>query len=140
MINQDIPASITASVPTPSKRTIAIGWVLTILPAGMLLMSATMKFLKPPEVLKSMEPLGLPSHIITPLGLLEVCCTILYLIPKTAVLGAILLTGYLGGAILTHLRVGDQFIAPAILGIVLWFGLFLREPRLRMLIPLRSGR
>lgn len=124
----------------PSKQARIIGWVLTIGSAAMLLMSASMKFLKPPEMLKSLEPLQLPEQIITPIGIVELVCTILYLVPKTSVLGAILLAGYLGGAILTHVRVGDQFIAPAILGVVLWLGLYLREPRLRALVPFRSGR
>lgn len=72
------------------------------------------------------------------LGILEVACVVVYLIPRTAVLGAILLTGYLGGAVATHLRVGDPCFGPILLGVVLWGGLFLRDPRLRTLIPLRS--
>lgn len=124
----------------PSKQTRIIGWLLSIGSAGMLLMSATMKFVKPPDMLKQLEPLQLPERLLTPIGIVELVCTILYLVPKTCVLGAILLAGYLGGAILTHVRVGDQFIAPAILGAVLWLGLFLREPRLRALVPFRSGR
>ncbi|NJN37230.1 MAG: DoxX family protein [Nitrospiraceae bacterium] len=72
------------------------------------------------------------------LGVLELVCVILYIIPRTAVLGAILLTGYLGGAILTHLRVGDPFIGPVVFGVFIWGGLFLRDPRVRALIPVRS--
>ena len=72
------------------------------------------------------------------LGLLEFACAVIYLIPRTSVLGAILVTGYLGGAILTGLRVGDSVLAPAILGVLAWGGLFLRDTRLRALIPFRT--
>jgi len=72
------------------------------------------------------------------LGIVEASCAILYLIPRTAVLGAILVTGYLGGAVATHARVGDPaFITPALLGVIAWLGLFLRDRRVRALIPLR---
>ena len=72
------------------------------------------------------------------IGILELACTIIYVIPRTAVLGAILLTGYLGGAILTHLRVGEPIFLQVIFGVLIWGGLYLRDPRLRVLIPLRS--
>ena len=71
------------------------------------------------------------------IGITELVCTILYVIPQTAVLGAILLTGYLGGAVVTHVRMGEPFILPALFGVVLWLGLYLRDPRLRVLIPFR---
>ncbi|HEY6225817.1 MAG TPA: DoxX family protein, partial [Verrucomicrobiae bacterium] len=79
-----------------------------------------------------------PLNLAFGLGIVELTCTILYLIPQTAVLGAILLTGYLGGAIASTLRVGDGFIPTVIMGIFLWGGLFLRDPRIRALIPLRN--
>ncbi|SFI86397.1 DoxX family protein [Planctomicrobium piriforme] len=113
------------------------GRVLSVLPALMLLMSAAMKFMQPPEVVKGFEQFGLPLNLAFGLGVLEVACTLLYLIPQTAILGAILLTGYLGGAICTHLRVGDSFIPPLVIGVVIWLGLFLRDHRLRALIPFR---
>ena len=121
-----------------SKKLFIIGWILTVLPALMLIFSAVMKFVKPPDLIKGFADLGLDVRLALGLGILELACTILYLIPRTAVLGAILLTGYLGGAVLTHLRVGEQFFGPIILGVVLWGGLFLRDPRLRALLPLRS--
>jgi hypothetical protein len=71
------------------------------------------------------------------LGILELVCTVLYAIPRTAVLGAILLTGYLGGAIATHVRIGDDFTPPVIMALLLWGGLYLRDARLRALLPLR---
>jgi uncharacterized membrane protein YphA (DoxX/SURF4 family) len=104
----------------------------------MLLFSAAMKFAKPPAAVEGMAKLGLPESLLFGLGILELVCTIIYIIPRTAVLGAILLTGYLGGAILTHLRVGDNFIGPIVFGVFIWGGLFLRDPRIRALIPLRS--
>ena len=87
--------------------------------------------------------LGFSENVIAPLGIVLITCTILYLIPVTSVLGAILLTGYLGGAVATHVRVGEEvfpiFFAGAF-GVLLWFGLFLQDARLRVLIPLRSSR
>lgn len=115
------------------------GWVLTVVPVLILLMSATMKFMKPASVVEGFTRLGLPEKLAFGFGILELACTILYVVPRTAVLGAILVTGYLGGAVCTHLRVGDPFIMPVMLGVAVWGGLFLREPRLRALIPL-SGQ
>ena len=83
---------------------------------------------------------GFQASLLTALAILEAACVALYVIPPTAVLGAILLTGYLGGAVVTHLRVGDAFLPPLILGIFVWAGLYLREDRLRALVPLRSAR
>ena len=121
-----------------SKKALWIGWIMTALPAVLLIFSAVMKFMKPAPVLEGFTKMGIPENLIIPLGIVEAVCTILYLIPRTSVLGAILLTGYLGGAICTTLRVGDAFIATVIIGVVIWGGLFLRDPRLRALIPLRS--
>jgi hypothetical protein len=82
--------------------------------------------------------LGYPERAALWIGIVEIACTVLYLIPRTAVLGAILLTGYLGGATNTHVRVGEPFYMPVLLGVLVWLGLFLREPRLRPLVPLRN--
>jgi DoxX-like family len=128
----------TATQPiTVAKTALWTGRVISTLPVLMLLMSAVMKFIKPPPVVEGFAHLGLSESLALGLGILEMLCTVLYVIPRTAVLGAILLTGYLGGATVTHLRVGDPFIMPAILGVFVWGGLFLRDPRLRALIPLR---
>ena len=124
--------------PAPVSKTARwAGYLLSALPVLMLVMSATMKFMKPAAAVEGFAHLGLPERLALGLGVLELSCTVIYLIPRTAVLGAILLTGYLGGATLAHLRVGDPFIMPAVLGVLVWGGLFLREPRLRDLIPLR---
>ena len=113
------------------------GWVFSILPALGLAMSAVFKFLQPPDMLKELERLGWQASQMQSLGIVEITCTVLYLIPQTAVLGAILLTGYLGGAIATHVRISDAFIPPLVMGVMVWVGLFLRDPRIRALIPLR---
>lgn len=108
---------------------------MSILPALLLLFSATMKLVHPPQLDEGFTHLGIPIGHALGLGVLELTCTVIYLIPRTSILGAILLTGYLGGAIQTHLRVGDMFIPQIIFGVLIWGGLYLREPRLRALIP-----
>ncbi len=124
--------------PAPvSKKMLWTGRVLSTLPVLMLLFSAVMKFVKPPGFAENLAKIGIPESLATGLGILELACVILYVIPRTAVLGAILLTGYLGGAILTHLRVGDNFIGPIVFGVFIWGGLYLRDMRVRALIPLR---
>ena len=120
-----------------SKKALWAGYVMSAIPVLMLFFSAAMKFAKPPPVVEGFKHLGLPENLVFGLGVLEVGCTLLYVIPRTSVLGAILLTGYLGGAVLAHLRVGDAFFGPVIFGVLIWGGLFLRDPRLRALIPLR---
>lgn len=122
-----------------SKALTVIGWILAALVALLLAFSATMKFMNPPEVTKSFtEQFGYPANTLLPIGIAEAACALLFLFPRTAVLGAILLTGYLGGAVATHVRVSDVFIMPAILGAVAWLSLYLRDPRLRALVPLRK--
>jgi hypothetical protein len=100
--------------------------------------SAAMKLAGGPELAQGMEHLGLPASMVTPLAILELTCTAVYAVPKTAVLGAVLLTGYLGGAICTHWRVGDPFVLHIVLGVAVWLGIGLREDRLRGLLPLRT--
>ncbi|CAG1010705.1 hypothetical protein PHYC_03908 [Phycisphaerales bacterium] len=122
----------------PKALTI-IGWILTALVTAFMAFSAIMKFINPPEVTKSfVEQFGYPANTLLPIGIAEIACALLFLFPRTAVLGAILLTGYLGGAIATHVRVGDPFIPPAIVGVAAWLALYLREPRLRALAPIHK--
>ena len=106
----------------------------------MLIMSGVMKLMPPSaEMEKNMATQGWPMKLLVPLAIVEFSCTVLYLIPQTSVLGAILLTGYLGGAVATHVRIEDPlFFIPVIAGILVWLGLFLRDARLRALVPLRK--
>jgi hypothetical protein len=119
----------------PSKAARITGWVMTILPSLMIIFSGAMKLVHPPGLDEGFTHLQLPVSWAVPLGILELSCLLVYLIPRTAIIGAILLTGYLGGAMVTHLRVGEPPVAHVILGIVLWGGVWLREPRLRALMP-----
>ena len=125
---------------SPSKAAFWIGWILCILPALGLLFSGAAKLLVPvtPELEESLNHIGWRANLIPVLAILEFVCAILFLIPQTALLGAILVTGYMGGAIATHLRVGDPFVVQALFPILCWLGLWLRDPRLRVLLPLRS--
>jgi len=86
-----------------------------------------------------MSKLGLPASMRVPLGILELTCAVIYMIPATSVLGSILLAGLMGGAIVTHWRVGEIFIPQIVIGVVAWGGVYLREPRLRSLIPLKRS-
>lgn len=127
----------------PRDKAFRIGWVLSGLVIAFLLMDATMKLLALPVVLEAGEPLGFPGVAMARgLGITLLVCTVLYATPRTALLGAILLTGFLGGSIATHLRVGSPWFSHvlfgAYLGAMLWGGLYLRDRRLRALLPLRS--
>lgn len=102
------------------------------------LFSGVMKLAGGPKLKEGFEHLGLPMSISLPLAILEIACAVVYLVPATSVLGAILLAGYLGGAICTHWRVGDPFIGQIVLGMLVWLGVYLRESRLRALLPLRT--
>lgn len=127
---------------TVSKGALWGGRIMSWLPALFLLLDGIMKLFKPAVVVETTVKLGYPEGVILPLGIVLTICTVLYLLPRTAVLGAILLTGYLGGAVATHVRVGEGLFPisfPIIFGILLWGGLYLRYDRLRKLIPLLDG-
>lgn len=112
--------------------------IISGLVALFLLMDGAMKLVKPAFVVDETMRLGYPERVIVPLGVVLIVCTILYLIPKTAVLGAILLTGYLGGAVATHVRAGEpvfSVVFAIVFGVLVWLGLYLRNPTLRLLIP-----
>jgi hypothetical protein len=125
-----------------SKGRLWAGRIMSALPVLFLLMDGVMKLMKPDFVVKATIQLGYPESVIFGLGIVVLVCVILYVIPRTAVLGAILLTGYLGGAVATHVRVGDPLFShalfPVYFAILLWGGLYLRDERLRALIPLRN--
>ena len=123
-----------------SRKMLWTGRIISALPVLFLLMDGVMKLVKPAMVVDATVQLGYRETVIVPLGFVLIACTVLYAIPRTSVLGTILLTGYLGGAVATHVRVGEgpfPVLFPVILGVLLWGGLWLRDARLRALIPLR---
>lgn len=129
------------SKPQPSKAPLWTGRVLSGLPALFLLMDGAMKIPKPAFVVEATTNLGYKENVIVPLGIVLLVCTVLYLIPQTAVLGAILLTGYLGGAVATHVHARNgafEILFPVLFGAMLWGGLVLRDTRLRSVLPWRS--
>ena len=122
-------------------NTLWAGRLVSGLPALFLLVDGAMKLAKPAIVVETTVKLGYAESVIFPLGIVLLACTSVYVIPCTSVLGAILLTGYLGGAVATHVRAGNGWFTmsfPVILGALLWSGLYLRDARLRALIPLHS--
>jgi len=125
-----------------SKKRLWAGRIMSALPALFLLVDGGMKLVKPAPVVEATVRLGYPESAIFGLGVVLLACTVVYLIPRTSTLGAILLTGYLGGAVATHVRVGADLFPiffPVILGVLVWGGLFLRDSRLRTLLPWRSS-
>lgn len=124
-----------------SKNARIGGYILTGLPALFLLLDGVMKLFKPEFVVKETVRLGYAEWTIIPLGVVLIICTLLYLLPTSSVLGAILLTGYLGGAVATHVHLFEGVFAvifPVIIGVLIWGGLYLRDVRLRALLPLTS--
>lgn len=122
-----------------SKPMLWTGLVLSVLPSLFLLLDGAMKLVKPAFVVEATVGLGYSESTIIPLGIVVFACTILYLIPRTSVLGAVLLTGYLGGAVASHVRHWEGWFPvffPVLFGALLWGGLVLRDPRLRALLPL----
>lgn len=126
----------------PTTKRSWAGIVISAIPTLFLLVDAVAKLFKPEPVVTGTVELGYPETVIVPLGVVLLVCTLLYAIPVTSVVGAILLTGYLGGAIATHVRIGSPLFThqlfPVYLGIMIWLGLYLRDIRLRSLVPLRS--
>jgi hypothetical protein len=124
-----------------SKGKLWTGRIMSALPALFLLVDAIGKLVKPAPVVEGTVQLGYPESVLLGLGIVLLTCTVLYVIPQTAILGAILLTGYLGGAVATHVRVGSPLIThilfPVYVAVLVWGGLYLRDERLRALIPLR---
>jgi hypothetical protein len=130
----------------PAPETTSPAWMiwasrlLSAVPVLMMGLSGVMKVTSVAEVVKDFGGrFGFPAGTLVPIGVLELTCTILYLVPRTAVLGAVLVTGYLGGAVVSHVRIGETAVAlaPFLLGVFAWGGLYLRDPRLRALLPLR---
>jgi hypothetical protein len=124
-----------------SKTMLWVGRVISALMIVFMLFDAGIKILKLPAAVEGTVRLGYPASTVQPVGVIALVCVLLYAIPRTSVLGAILLTGYLGGATATQVRVQDAwYIFPPVLGALIWAGLYLRDERLRTLIPLNSQK
>src|SRR5437762_12629211 len=125
---------------TTPKAMLWTGWVISAIPV--LVMGGVglvMLFAFSGKFVKDMTKYGYPANVGRPLLVIEIVCAVLYLIPQTAVLGAILLTGYLGGAVATHVHAGEPFWFPVLFGVLVWLGLFLRDARIRALVPIRRA-
>jgi len=129
-----------ARTATISKKYWA-GSIISALAVLFLLFDSVIKLMLPAPVVESFNQLGYPPKYALGIGILELLCVVVYVIPRTSVLGAVLLTGYLGGAVATHVRIGSPLFThalfPIYIGLLIWSGLFLREDRLRALVPLR---
>lgn len=120
-----------------SKAAKWTGWVLTILPVLMFMLGPVMLLTDRAAMVKNMGNYGYAERYVVPLVIVQVICALLFVIPRTAVLGAVLITGWLGGAVATHVRAQEPWFFPVIFGMVVWLALFLRDRRLRALLPLR---
>ena len=125
-----------------SKKKLWAGRILTALPVLFLLVDGIMKLFSPAPVIAGMIRLGYPLSLTTAIGIILLICVVLYAIPQTSILGAILLTGYLGGAVASQLRIEEPLFSnvlfPVYVALLIWGGLYLRDERLRALVPLRS--
>ena len=123
------------------RKGVWTGRIVSWLTAAFLLVDGVAKLVKPLPVVEGTVKLGYAESAIIPIGIVLVVCTVLYLVPRTAVLGAILLTGYLGGAVATHVRAADGafgIVFAVVFGALVWLGLYLRDERLRELVPFRN--
>ena len=115
------------------------GWIISGLVAAFLFLDAAIKFIKPPQVVEAFVRSGWPIDLSVVVGAILLICTVVYLIPKISVLGAVLLTGYLGGAVATNLRLHNPLFSytlfPVYFGVLVWVGLWLREPQLKAVFP-----
>ena len=125
-------------------KTIWAGRIMSGLVALFLLFDSVVKVLKLPIAVEGTTQLGYPENVVVAIGIVQLLCLIVYLIPRAAIFGAILLTGYLGGAIATHVRVGSPLFShllfPIYVAVLVWGGVYARFPRLRALIPLQRSQ
>jgi hypothetical protein len=125
-----------------TKKRFMIGYILTGLVSAFLAFDTVLKVLRLAPAVQGTTELGYPAGTVVWIGLIQLICLVLYLVPRTSVLGAVLLTGYLGGAIATHVRVESPLLGytlfPIYVALMVWGGLYLRETRLRELMPFRS--
>jgi hypothetical protein len=138
-----LPSAAAATAPAvgPSRWALWTGRGISGLVALFLAMGCASSFLAPPEVVEGTRQMGFSEAAILPFGVIQLVCLALYLVPRTAVLGAVLWTGYFGGAVATHVRLGDplfaQVLVPVYVAALLWLGLYLRDARVRALAPWR---
>jgi hypothetical protein len=115
------------------------GRVASAIPVLLILFGSIVKLLQLPSVIDGFRQSGFQPSAVLPVGIIELVCTVVYLIPRTRFLGAVLMTGLLGGAVATNVRMEDPtWILPALCGVLVWAGLFFRDERLRALIPVRA--
>jgi hypothetical protein len=133
-----MPAEIQA---VSSKKMLWTGRIMSALPVLLILFASSIKLAKTPSAVEGTVKMGYPASLVVPIGIIELASVVIYVIPATSVLGAILLTGLLGGATASLVRVGDPSIPlPVLTGMLVWGGLFFRDSRIRALIPLsRNG-
>jgi len=133
---------MTGQAESSGGKMVVAGWVVSGLVGAFLAFSASLKFFIQDVVRETMNGLGWPAHHDLMIGIIEAACVILYLVPRTAVLGAVLETALLGGAIATNVRVDNPLFSHELfgvyLGVLVWLGLWLRDPRVRALMPLRK--
>jgi hypothetical protein len=126
---------------TTPKAMLWTGRVVSAIPVLMMgVMGAVMLIAYPDKITEGMTKYGYPANVGRPLTVVQIVCVVLYAIPQTSTLGAILLTGWLGGAVATHVRAGEPFWFAVIMGLIVWLGLYLRDARVRALTPLRRLR
>ena len=135
-----MPSSTDTAVPSKSRAW--AGRILSILAILFLVFDGVMKLFQPTPVTEAMTRLGFPMYLSVPIGIILLICTALYAVPPTSVLGAVLLTGYLGGAVVSQMRIsaplfGTTFF-PIYFALLLWAGVYLQESRLRALLPVRT--
>lgn len=138
MTTDTLTVSARTTVPDVARARLAAGRVLTGLAVLFLLFDGAARAVHFQPYLDGTLHAGYDATMAVPIGVLLLACTVLYAIPRTAIFGAILLTAYLGAATATNLRVGDPWIFPVIFGVVVWAAVYLRDPRLAQLVPLRA--
>ena len=121
-----------------SKKAVWTGRIISGVVVLFMLFNCALGLMKPDFVRAGFAHLGYPDRLASGVAILMFLCTVIYAIPQTSILGVILLTGYLGGATASHLRIGEPFYLPIVVGVLVWLGVYLREERLRSLVPLRS--
>jgi hypothetical protein len=136
-----IPLDYAAPAAPVSKAALVTGWIISAIPILMMgVMGIVMLAFKRDMVTEGMTKAGYPASAAMPILIVEIICAVLYVIPRTAVLGAVLLTGYLGGAVATHVHAAEpwsKWMFPVVFGVLVWLGLYFRDARVRDLLPLR---